>query len=314
MQMRTNHQYLLIGKILFAIILLVVSFSAYALDGLSVVHAEKNTLQRYSSMQFVSIRNLESKTSQSMVELSQAQPNNIIGYEFGDLPTNAQNALIESIQSRPLGILDGGTYFIVGHYESDGFWGIGHLAAAVGSEPPDWGHSVWFITQGKKEVTQVALQGTSLFNDLMIGLPESFNGQINIQLKDKSLKTGEKAQATIFLFPWDKSQQWWYSFSWHGSTNLALDFAPVNVSPSNMWVLASANGNVTLVCGDGYQAAVDLSTLDGVMDYRHIDYNSFISQNVNNKTVIPGQKLAVLYNLEFRVRSGMGTLTKSGTC
>lgn len=212
------------------------------------------------------------------------------GYEFRNLPQAAQDALHEAIQSRPSGVLEGGTYFVVGHYESEGIWGIGHLAAAIGSEPPDWDRSIWFITQ-TKNTTRAAVQGTPLFNTFLIDLPESFSAQINIPGKNEI-----GTQASNFLFPWDKSQQWRYSYGWHGSTNLTLDFAPVNVSPANMWVLASASGSITLVCSDDYQAAINLSAPGGVMTYRHIDYNSFIAQDTNNKAVTQGQKLSILYN------------------
>lgn len=210
------------------------------------------------------------------------------GYAFGDLPPAAQSAMIAAIQARPVGILDGGTYFVVGHYEADGGWGIGHLGAAVGSEPPDWSSSIWFITHADGE-TRVALQGTALFDTWLPGLPESFSRQI---LPKRQLA----AAGTTFLFPWDKSQQWWYSYTWHGSTSLALDFAPVNVLPANTWVLASAAGTTTMVCGDSYQAAIDLVTPGGTMDYRHVDYKTYMAQNINAKPVTQGQKISLLYN------------------
>jgi hypothetical protein len=245
----------------------------------------------YRHSEYYSINSIQRTSSVSIQKVAKVAPKNITGYEFGDLPLNAHNAMIDAVKSRPTGILDGGTYFVVGHYESDEIWGIGHLGAAVGTVPPDWGTSVWFIVQ-TKNTTQVALQGTSLFTEFMIDLPMSFKDQIDMQSKKRL-----SAQATTFLFPWDKSQQWWYSYGWHGGTNLALDFAPTNViTPNNMWILASASGTVTLVCSDPYQAAIDLSTPDGVMDYRHIDYNSFIAQNVKDKAVTQGRKLSLLYN------------------
>jgi hypothetical protein len=198
--------------------------------------------------------------------------------------------MIEAIHSRPAGILDGGTYFVVGYYESDGDWGIGHLAAAVGSEPPNWDISVQFIVQSKGS-WRVALQETPLFDEFMNDSTNPYKTPAGNNNYKKS------ALVNSFLFPWDKSQQWRYTYGWHGGTNLALDFAPSNtITPSNMWILASASGTVTHVCTDTYQAAIDLSTPYGVTTYRHIDYNSLIAQNVNNKAVSQGQKLAVLYN------------------
>jgi len=243
----------------------------------------------YGHSEYYGINSIQ-RTSSMRIQKAKVASGNIRGYEFGDLPLNAHNAMIDAVQSRPTDILDGGTYFVVGHYESDGVWGIGHLGAAVGTEPPDWDTSVWFIVQTKNTI-QVALQGTSLFTEFMIDLPMSFKDQI-----DRLSKNELSAQATTFLFPWDKSQQWRYTYGWHGGINLTLDFAPTSVAPNNMWILASASGNVTLVCSDPYQAAIDLSTPNGVMDYRHIDYNSFTAQNVKNKAVTQGQKLSLLYN------------------
>jgi len=237
-------------------------------------------------MSLFASQGISSANARGLIDSSE----NKSGYEFGDLPFNVQAAMRMAVQTRPANVLTGGTYFVVGHYEADGGWGIGHLAAAVGSEPPSWEESVWFIVQTKDSV-QVALQGTTRFNEFMIDLPGLFNAQIA-----PHTKTDLNAQATTFLFPWDKSQQWRYSFGWHGNTGLALDFAPVNVLPANKWIIASASGTIALVCGDSYQAAITLTTPDGVMTYRHVDYNSFISQNVNNKAVTQGQKLTLLYS------------------
>ena len=53
----------------------------------------------------------------ALVMAKSIQENNI-GYEFGELPLNAHTRMIEAIQSRPSNILNGGTYFVVGTYES----------------------------------------------------------------------------------------------------------------------------------------------------------------------------------------------------
>jgi len=222
---------------------------------------------------------------------ARAQPNtpDMRGYEFGDLPLDAHNALMKAVQTRPSGVLDGGTYFVVGQYETNGTWGIGHLGAAIGSEPPEWDRSVWFIVHATDPI-QVALQSTSRFDNYMAYLPISLKSQIQPSM-EKLNTPAEK-----FLFPWDKSQQWRYTYGWHGGTNLAIDFAPSNVTPNNAWILASESGTITLVCGDSYQAAVDLSTASGITTYRHIDYNSYLSQNINNQAISQGHKVSLLYN------------------
>ena len=218
-----------------------------------------------------------------------------VGYEVGDLPVDARPSLIRAIQFRPSGILDNGTYFVVGHYDSEGSWGIGHLAAAVGTEPPAWETSVWFIVYSGTP-WQVALQGTSSFDNLLVNLPPALKMEINPQTPNAA----SIQAATTFRFPWDKSQVWRYTFGWHGNTNLAVDFAPSNVTPDNMWILASAAGTVTRVCGgpnfDTNQVAINLTTPNGVMTYRHVDYNSWMAQNLEGKKVVQGQKLALLYN------------------
>jgi hypothetical protein len=217
----------------------------------------------------------------------------ILGYAFGNLPLTAQNPLREAVQNRPPNVLEGGTYFIVGNFEMSGIWGIGHLGAAIGSESPDWGKSIWFIVK-TQDITVTALQGTQIFDEFLADLPKHLKEQIELPI-NRSSQISE-----TFLFPWDKSQTWRYTYSWHGSTSLSLDFAPSNVAANNTWMLASKSGTIKMVCGgvgfDTNQIAANLTTDNGITTYRHIDYNSYTGQNINNQTIPQGRKIALLYS------------------
>lgn len=217
----------------------------------------------------------------------------ILGYAFGDLPPVAQDSLKEAIQNRPSTILEGGTFFIVGNFEMSDMWGIGHLGAAIGNEPPNWGESIWFIIKDQG-VSTAALQDTQLFDEFLNELPDQLKRLIEPRLERSSVSP------ETFLFPWDKSQTWRYTYGWHGGTNLSLDFAPSNVAANNTWVLASLSGTINMVCGgvgyDTNQIAVNLNTTSGITTYRHIEYNTYISQNINNQTIPQGKKISLLYN------------------
>jgi hypothetical protein len=183
-------------------------------------------------------------------------------------------------------LLKGGTYFTVGVYEEENEWGVGYLAAAINNNPPDWENGIWFIVH-KKDMWRVALEKTPEFNKLFDQFPVIFQNRI-VPIYEEAPALGS------YLFPWDKSQQWQYTQSWHEGNS--LDFAPYNVSSNNIWTLSSSSGIASLYCGDNYQAFVKVTIGSETLTYFHVDYNSFVSQNIKDKSISQGQALGLLYN------------------
>jgi hypothetical protein len=180
--------------------------------------------------------------------------------------------------------LTGGTYFIVGTFHQDKYWGYGTIGAAVGNQPPNWNRSIKFIVHKDSKIWYAGLEGTVAYKELESQLPSHF----------PSLSP-QSPLADDFKFPWSASQIWCYTSSWH--SGWSVDFAPSSSVPSaERWFLSSSEGYLTLTCDDNYQASVQVQNGSlGNMGYAHLD-SSTIPDGIVNTDILQGQKLARAYD------------------
>jgi hypothetical protein len=105
-------------------------------------------------------------------------------------------------------------------------------------------------------------------------------------------------QSVNHLFPWSAPQTWWKVQGWHSGTH--LDFQPhshgnPSANPGTEFaVLASEGGQLSQICNDGYQVALQINHSSGWTRYVHLQANSFRSDLVGQQ-VVRGQYLGHLY-------------------
>lgn len=123
------------------------------------------------------------------------------------------------------------------------------------------------------------------------------------QINNSASQSGN-AVDEVFKFPWNYSQSWTYSQSWHGSnspTGYSLDFFPSDVDWHDAWLLAPYSGEYEVVCNDGYQAYIQLTSEQfGTTKFLHLDSDSMSSnlpqQEGDKAQITQGQVLARGYN------------------
>ena len=138
--------------------------------------------------------------------------------------------------------------------------------------------------------------GHTAFQSLASGAPDSvLPGEAKAILLRSGLAPME-TQAVTMLFPWDRTQSWYYTQSWHYGNY--VDLAPAH-AVVNKWVLAAHGGTVTRLCLGPLTVNLRVTHSSGtITSYSHLDRTT-VPDAILGKTVVQGQLLGKAYNLPF---------------
>lgn len=220
-----------------------------------------------------------------------------INFELVEIPDGLKNNLKEAI-SRYYGdfIQKENPFFVIGSFTQDGVWAFGSIGIAMKNYPPDWENHVWFLANLRNEEWIVTIEGSNTYFNLVDQSPEHFGLNVNMESSE------EQTLMDNFKFPWDSSQSWcytssWHRSAWHGNYNRSLDFAPSGVPPSQQWFLSAGNGDeVQGLCDDNYQAFVNVTNSSlGDMGYGHLD-SSTLPTNLIGNDINQGEQIGLPYD------------------
>ncbi|MCL5274958.1 MAG: M23 family metallopeptidase [Chloroflexi bacterium] len=183
--------------------------------------------------------------------------------------------------------------------QAQGDWALATLTALDGDpEAVGMGDDGALIVLHRNDqgTWQAAPEGTPAFQTLAADAPDSvLPHDAKTALLPDALAPADALDVTM-VFPWDRTQSWYYTQGWHYGNY--VDFAPSH-SLVNKWVLAAHDGVVTRLCLGPLTVNLRVTHSSGaITSYSHLDKTT-VPDAILGKTVVQGQLLGKAYNLPF---------------